>query len=544
MAVINIFPETTFPSDQFSLDSLLNVYFVNINPATFQLEAGNKYKVVWDGNEYECEGQDASSIAQMTACIIGNGTAYGLKGNNEPFVILYLLDNNAVSIASLTDTEPTEHTIAIFEDIGEKGKVEKTLTFAEDTMFGTSAMLGTGESDNLVAITEEPYTITWDGQQHTLYGTYLPLYGALAFGNLSILNSSYENTGESFLIACAGKIFGALTTETGNTHTIGISVEVPQFETIIDNTIYSEFQEIASGAYYLLSNQVLNIVKDKVYYVYWDGVIFKVTGESTIFDGVTTNYLGNSSITDNESTDESSEPFLIASVPTGSSGETKVLYIATTSAKPAHEIGFFEVESPIILKDRNGQDTEYAEAQKIKVNMADGTSTLWINEATIPTQVEKEVQLDLSSGNQTVTPGFREVFSSVVIQKPTTLLPENIKNGINIAGVQGEFDNPVEISTEITPNFAQGNVVVTPETGKVFSEVTVVKPTNLIPENIKKATQIAGIDGNLTFIEDVATENEMDAVLTENNVGNAFRFTGTTTNNYISGDIYVVEAST
>lgn len=543
MAVINIFPETTFPSDQFILDNEFNFYLKNVQPAPFQLITGNKYKIIWDGIEYECSAQDVSAVIPGSMAL-GNGSAFGFEGNNEPFIIQYISGYDSVNFVSLTDTEPTEHTIAIFEDIGEKGKVEKTLTFAEDTMFGTSAMLGTGESDNLVAITEEPYTITWDGQQHTLYGTYLPLYGALAFGNLSILNTSYENTGESFLIACAGKTFGALTTETGNTHTIGIFVEVPQFETIIDNTIYSEFQEIASGAYYLLSNQVLNIVKDKVYYVYWDGVIFKVTGESTIFDGVTTNYLGNSSITDNESTDESSEPFVIASVTTGSSGETKVLYIATTSANSAHEIGFFEVESPIILKDRNGQDTEYAEVQKIKVNMADGTSTLWINEATIPTQVEKEVQLDLSSGNQTVTPGFREVFSSVVIQKPTTLLPENIKNGINIAGVQGEFDNPEEISTEITPNFAQGNVVVTPETGKVFSEVTVVKPTNLIPENIKKATQIAGIDGNLTFIEDVATENEMDAVLTENNVGNAFRFTGTTTNNYISGDIYVVEAST
>lgn len=52
-------------------------------------------------------------------------------------------------------------------------------------------------------------------------------------------------------------------------------------------------------------------------------------------------------------------------------------------------------------------------------------------------------------------------------------------------------------TSDITPDFSQGDMVVVPEEGKFFSEVTVLKPTALTPENIAKDVNVAGIVGTL-----------------------------------------------
>jgi hypothetical protein len=50
---------------------------------------------------------------------------------------------------------------------------------------------------------------------------------------------------------------------------------------------------------------------------------------------------------------------------------------------------------------------------------------------------EKTVALDMASGSQAVIPSANKVLSKVIITKPSTMLPENIKEGINIGGVIG-----------------------------------------------------------------------------------------------------------
>ena len=47
------------------------------------------------------------------------------------------------------------------------------------------------------------------------------------------------------------------------------------------------------------------------------------------------------------------------------------------------------------------------------------------------------VALNLANGNQTVLPSEGKVLSSVTIEKPATLLPENVAEGVDIAGVIG-----------------------------------------------------------------------------------------------------------
>ena len=52
----------------------------------------------------------------------------------------------------------------------------------------------------------------------------------------------------------------------------------------------------------------------------------------------------------------------------------------------------------------------------------------------------KSIELDLEEGNQTVLPDTGKVLTEVEILKPETLVPENIKKDINIAGVIGTLE--------------------------------------------------------------------------------------------------------
>ncbi len=57
---------------------------------------------------------------------------------------------------------------------------------------------------------------------------------------------------------------------------------------------------------------------------------------------------------------------------------------------------------------------------------------------------------------------------------------------------------PKEEETKtLTPNFSSGNQVITPTSGKVLSQVTLTKPTDLLPENIAKDKNVCGVVGTL-----------------------------------------------
>ena len=53
----------------------------------------------------------------------------------------------------------------------------------------------------------------------------------------------------------------------------------------------------------------------------------------------------------------------------------------------------------------------------------------------------KEVDLAMASGNQTITPTSGKTLSQVVVKKPATMLPENIKKDVNIGGVTGTLES-------------------------------------------------------------------------------------------------------
>ena len=72
--------------------------------------------------------------------------------------------------------------------------------------------------------------------------------------------------------------------------------------------------------------------------------------------------------------------------------------------------------------------------------------------------------------------------------------------------------------------------------------VTVSGDANLVAGNIKSGTSIFGVTG--TYVDstpiEISTDAGMEAVLTSDNVGKVYKFTGTT-GTYTNGDLYVVE---
>lgn len=78
----------------------------------FTLVSGKMYRVLWDGTEFEVIAQDASALFIEGALALGNLTAYGLSGNNEPFIIGWT--KYGVSFFAADGDESTTHTIAIY----------------------------------------------------------------------------------------------------------------------------------------------------------------------------------------------------------------------------------------------------------------------------------------------------------------------------------------------------------------------------------------------------------------------------------------------
>ena len=78
------------------------------------------------------------------------------------------------------------------------------------------------------------------------------------------------------------------------------------------------------------------------------------------------------------------------------------------------------------------------------------------------------------------------------------IVPENIAKNITILGVTGTFEgNPKPEQTktvEFNPGSAN-NITVTPDQGYVLSSVQVNKPTTMIPSNIKSGVNIGGVVG-------------------------------------------------
>lgn len=109
---INLMPSVQL--NNFALNSTYNI-IMQQRAATFNgFAVGETYKITWDGITYECVAQNSSAvIANSIAC--GNCAPFGLSGNNEPFIVVYLNDGGCWELyVALTDTAGgNSHTVSI-----------------------------------------------------------------------------------------------------------------------------------------------------------------------------------------------------------------------------------------------------------------------------------------------------------------------------------------------------------------------------------------------------------------------------------------------
>ncbi len=121
--------------------------------------------------------------------------------------------------------------------------------------------------------------------------------------------------------------------------------------------------------------------------------------------------------------------------------------------------------------------------------------TIVTNVPATPTQ-EVTKDLDMAAGDQIIIPASGYNLSKATVKKPATLVAENIKTGVSIGGVTGTLEvKKEEEAKEVDLAMASGNQTITPTSGKVLSGVIVKKPVTMLPENIKENVNIGGVVG-------------------------------------------------
>lgn len=118
-------------------------------------------------------------------------------------------------------------------------------------------------------------------------------------------------------------------------------------------------------------------------------------------------------------------------------------------------------------------------------------------------EYSKTIDLDMAKGNQLVVPEEGKVLSKVVINKPETLISENVRENVNIGGIIGNLKPYVPIiSSELNIEPSIESQVFTPSENEYYSKVNVNAvsssiDSNIIPDNIRNGIKILGIEGTM-----------------------------------------------
>ena len=108
-----------------------------------------------------------------------------------------------------------------------------------------------------------------------------------------------------------------------------------------------------------------------------------------------------------------------------------------------------------------------------------------------------EIDPDFSSGETIVSMPEGMLARSAVVKKPENLIPGNIRKGASVAGIVGDYVPETEEIT-VEANFSEGDMIVEPSEEKNVDRVIVKKPESLIPGNVAEGVEIAGIVGTLS----------------------------------------------
>lgn len=328
---------------------------------------------------------------------------------------------------------------------------------------------------------------------------------------------------------------------------------------------FIEFEDSDGNYYGIVLSTVPKIAPDETVTISWDGMEYIC--KAVLLDEIYI-YVGNLSIAGLG--EDSGEPFCLLVV-----YEPDELYaaIGTYSNAPTHTVAIYKGSSaPALIPYTYG---ELLDGVQITPNFVDGDQHITVPDGSlvkkatilkpdtlrpenikqgveiagitgdyVPETEEVTVELDMADGNQTITPSEGKLLAKATVKRPETLVPENILLGVEIGGVAGSaVPEPETEDATVTLDFSGGDMTVEPTEGKFLSRVDIPKPDTLTPENIAKDVMIAGVVGTLESagVTDIASADEMNALLVAENVGKVYRYTGDDTDDYTSGDLYEVE---
>jgi hypothetical protein len=113
--------------------------------------------------------------------------------------------------------------------------------------------------------------------------------------------------------------------------------------------------------------------------------------------------------------------------------------IATYEAGESREVAIWLTnEVGIVLQDYTEAERAYYDIDRLRVDTTDGGTKDFVASDLIPESMENvPIVLDFSEGNQTIVAPEGKVIKSAIIQQPLNLRPENIAEGVDIAGIIG-----------------------------------------------------------------------------------------------------------
>lgn len=145
--------------------------------------------------------------------------------------------------------------------------------------------------------------------------------------------------------------------------------------------------------------------------------------------------------------------------------------------------------SRVVVKGDNNLKSE---------NIVEGVSIFDVNGSYKKRELQSKT-VTPNAGGQTVNPDADfEGLSSVYVEGDTDLIPTNIREGVNIFGVDGSYSTGMNYQDKtVTPNGKQ--ITVSADEGyHALAKVTVEGDSKLIPENIAEGVTIYGVRGNYT----------------------------------------------
>lgn len=230
----------------------------------------------------------------------------------------------------------------------------------------------------------------------------------------------------------------------------------------------------------------VTLVGGETYNFVWDGEEWNCT--AVLFEGEGAVVLGNLSLFSSDYED-TKEPFIVMCAVDGSFVE-----IGTKETDATHTIAIYQGEEDgLVIQNRYGEDETYIGAEIVRIRKTDGNIQTFSKGETM----EKTVELDFSNGGMVITPDADKLFNSVTIPKPSTLIAENIRENVEVAGVKGALVDNAQEELNVELDFSSGDMEITADEGKVFSKVNIPLPETLIPANIAEGVNVAGVIGAL-----------------------------------------------